>query len=65
MSISNIDLSDLNKFKEKSSLLLKKHISIPHQLRLKIWPILIKNILGISNSLYIELLDHQKKGWIS
>lgn len=38
---------------------------IPQDLRHKVWPLLFKNILGFTNSLYIELLDRRSNGWVS
>jgi hypothetical protein len=33
-------------------------------MRSKIWPICIENRLGMTNSLYIHLLERREKGWV-
>ena len=57
-TITNYGNSSLykgTKFKEKSTEIIKKFI--PHSMREVIWPIIFENYLGITNSLYIELLS--------
>ena len=48
-----------SKFKDKTNELVKKFI--PHSMRPAVWPLIFENYLGITNSLYIELLGRKDK----
>lgn len=52
----------LKKFKEKTLSLVKK--CIPHELRHRVWPLIFENTLGLTNALYIELIERKSKGWV-
>ena len=50
------------KFKERTIGYLKKFI--PYELRLKVWPIIFDNQLGLTNNLFIELQERRMKGMV-
>lgn len=52
----------IHRFKEKSTSLIKKFV--PKELRGKIWAVCIENKLGMTNALYIQLLERRAKGWV-
>ena len=37
---------------------------IPKELRNKVWSLVIENKLGMTNSLYINLLERRNKNWV-
>ena len=52
-----------DKLREKTVTLVKKFI--PHELRTKVWPLAFENRLGITNGLYIELLEKRTQKWVT
>ena len=52
----------MDKFKEKTQTLIKKYV--PKELRGKVWFALVENKLGMTNSLYIHLLERKSKNWV-
>jgi hypothetical protein len=55
----------LQKFLKETTPLLKKYYGMPHTYRNKVWPFITEDRLGISNALYIELLERRSKGWVA
>jgi hypothetical protein len=51
-----------SKFREKSAGIIKK--SIPRQQRGRCWGLLVENRIGMSNGLYLQLLERREKGWV-